>query len=327
MHCDFAFFVGGTHSNAALVQELERLPGSAGIKVFMGSSTGDLLVADDDGLRAILSRTRRRVSVHAEDEARLEERRHHRRQGDPSSHPSWRDEIAALRATERLARIARQCGARVHLLHVSTAEEVAFIRSHKDLVSVELTPQHLTLDAESYARIGTRSQMNPPVRGGRHHEALWLAVADGTADILGSDHAPHTLDEKAKAYPASPSGMPGVQTLVPVMLGHVASGRLSLQRFVDLTSAGPARVFQIAGKGRIAAGYDADFTIVDLNRRAVIRDGWIASRSSWTPFDGMAVTGWPVGTVIRGHRVMWEGELVTPSRGRPVRFPETMPRG
>jgi dihydroorotase len=324
MHCDFAFFVGGTHANSGYVDELERLPGAAGIKIFMGSSTGDLLVADDEGLNAILSRTRRRVSVHAEDEPRLRERLGLRREGDPSSHPVWRDEIAALRATERLVAAARRQGARVHLLHVSTAAEMDFITGHKDYVSVEVTSHHLTLDASAYPRLGTRLQMNPPIRAAEHRERLWRAVGEGVTDVLGSDHAPHTLEEKARPYPASPSGMPGVQTLVPVMLDHVAAGRLSLERFVDLSSAGPARVFGIAGKGRIAVGYDADLTIVDLKRRETIRDAWIASRCGWTPYDGMAVTGWPVGTVVRGERVMWEGSLVTPAAGRAVRFVEAL---
>ncbi len=326
MHCDFAFFVGGTHANAHEVGELERLPGAAGIKIFMGSSTGDLLLADDEGLRTVLSRTRRRVSVHAEDEPRLNERKPLRVEGDPSSHPVWRDETAALRATERLVRAARATGARVHLLHVSTAEEMDYVRAHKDYVSVEVTPQHLTFDASDYARLGTRLQMNPPVRAARHREAIWAGLAEGVADILGSDHAPHTLEEKAKPYPASPSGMPGVQTLVPVMLDHVAAGRLGLARFVDMTSAGPARLFQIAGKGRIAVGYDADLTVVDLKRRETITDAWAASRAGWTPFAGMTVTGWPVGTVVRGARVMWQGDLIAPSTGAPVRFLEALPR-
>ena len=326
MHCDFAFFVGGTHANSGYVDELERLPGAAGIKIFMGSSTGDLLVADDEGLNAILSRTRRRVSVHAEDEPRLRDRMALRVAGDPSSHPVWRDELAALAATTRLVEAARTHGARVHLLHVSTAAEMDFIAGHKDYVSVEVTPHHLTLDASAYARLGARLQMNPPIRSAEHRARLWRAVGEGVADVLGSDHAPHTLEEKAQPYPASPSGMPGVQTLVPVLLDHVAARRLSLERFVDLAAAGPARVFGVAGKGRIAVGCDADLTIVDLDRRETIRDSWIASRSAWTPYDGMTVTGWPVGTVVRGERVMWDGALVMPAAGQAVRFLEVLPR-
>ena len=166
--------------------------------------------------------------------------------------------------------------------------------------------------------------MNPPVRSADHRDGIWHGIEQGIIDVLGSDHAPHTLEEKAKTYPASPSGMTGVQTLVPLMLDHVNAGRLSLARFVDLTSAGPARLFNIACKGRIAAGYDADFTVVDLKRSETITNKWVASRAGWTPYDGVRVTGWPVGTFVRGRRVMWQGELVTPSTGEPVRFLETL---
>jgi dihydroorotase len=327
MHCDFAFFVGGTSENAKDLGQLERLPGCAGIKVFMGSSTGSLLVADDAGLRAILRVIRRRASFHAEDEPRLTERKNLRIEGDPRSHPVWRDEIAALTATQRLVRIAHETGARVHVLHVSTAQEMEFLAGHKDVASVETTPHHLTLEAPGcYERLGTRAQMNPPVRDAVHRAAIWHALAQGVVDVLGSDHAPHTREEKAKTYPASPSGMTGVQTLVPLMLDHVHAGRLSLLRLVDLTSAGPARLFGIAGKGRIAVGYDADLTVVDLKRRETITDRWIASRAGWTPYDGMSVTGWPVGTIIRGRKVMWQGELLAPARGEAVQFNETLPQ-
>jgi len=325
MHCDFAFFVGATADNTKDLAELERLPGCAGIKVFMGSSTGSLLVADDAGLRAVLKVIRRRASFHAEDEARLNERKHLRIEGDPRSHPVWRDEIAALKATQRLVQVAHETGARVHVLHVSAAQEMEFLSHHKDVASVETTPHHLTMAApDCYERLGTRAQMNPPLRDAVHRAGIWRGLEQGVVDVLGSDHAPHTLEEKAKTYPASPSGMTGVQTLVPIMLDHVQAGRLSLLRFVDLTSAGPARLFGIAAKGRIAVGYDADLTVVDLKRRETITDRWIASRAGWTPYDGVSVTGWPVGTLIRGHKVMWEGSLVAAVQGERVRFLETL---
>ncbi|MFG1298327.1 dihydroorotase [Xanthobacter sp. V3C-3] len=325
MHCDFAFYVGGTHDNVADLPELERLPGAAGVKVFIGSSTGSLLVADDDGVRNILKVIRRRAAFHCEDEPRLIERKGLRVPGDASSHPVWRDEVAALTATRRLVTLARETGARVHVLHVTSAEEMAFLADARDVASVEVTPHHLTMAApDCYARLGTLAQMNPPVRDARHRDALWAAIAGGVVDVLGSDHAPHTLEEKQKPYPDSPSGMTGVQTLVPLMLDHIAAGRLSLERFIDLTSAGPARLFGIACKGRIVEGYDADFTVVDLKRRATITNGWIASRAQWTPYDGKEVTGWPVGTFVRGRKVMWEGELTGPSAGQPIRFLETL---
>lgn len=321
MFCDFAFYVGGTRENIDDIPALERLEGAAGMKVFMGSSTGDLLVDDEASLSRIIARISRRAAFHAEDEARLKARAHLRRPGDPTSHPVWRDEQAALMATQQLVRLAEQHGRRVHVLHVSTAEEMAFLAGHKDWASVEVTPHHLTLvGPECYERLGTYAQMNPPVRDERHLRAIWAALGNGVVDVLGSDHAPHTREEKDHPYPGSHSGMTGVQTLVPIMLDHVNAGRLTLERFVDLTSHGPNRLFGIRGKGRIAVGYDADFTIVDLQRRETITNAWIQSRCGWTPYDGLTVQGWPVGTVVRGRRAMWEGAIIGPAQGRPVSF-------
>jgi dihydroorotase len=326
MYCDFAFFVGATRDNVDELGTLELLPGVAGVKVFAGSSTGDLLVDDEETLARILATISRRAAFHSEDEARLRERIKLQREGDPASHSEWRDAGAALASTERLLRLARRAGKRVHILHVSTGEEMALLALHKDVASVEVTPQHLTLAApDAYAALGTKAQMNPPLRDRYHQERLWWGLSQGVVDVLGSDHAPHTLEEKAKPYPATPSGMPGVQTLVPVMLDHVSAGRLSLARFVDLTSAGPQRLFGIAGKGRIAVGYDADFTIVDLKAERVVEDAWIGSKCGWTPFTGCKLRGWPVGTLVRGQLAMWQGELGA-AGGRPVRFGEALPR-
>ena len=188
---------------------------------------------------------KRRAAFHAEDEYRLNDRKHLRIEGDPRSHPVWRDETAALMATQRLVKLAHETGKRIHVLHISTKEEIEFLRDHKDVASCEATPHHLTLAApECYERLGTRAQMNPPVRDADHRDGIWRGIEQGIVDVLGSDHAPHTLEEKAKTYPASPSGMTGVQTLVPIMLDHVNAGRLSLARFVDLTSAGPGAALQ-----------------------------------------------------------------------------------
>lgn len=323
MFCDFAFYIGATRENVDDIPELERLEGSAGIKVFMGASTGELLVEDEPTLDRIIARIGRRAAFHAEDEARLRERAGLRRPGDASSHPEWRDEIAALTATKRLVRLAEKHGRRVHVLHVSTAEEMAFLADHKEWASVEVTPHHLTLVApDCYQRLGTFAQMNPPVREERHRQAIWAALSAGIVDVLGSDHAPHTREEKEHPYPHSHSGMTGVQTLVPIMLDHVNAGRLSLERLVDLTSHGPQRLFGIRNKGRIAVGYDGDLTIVDLKRQQTIDDSMIASRCGWTPYHGVTVKGWPVGTIVRGRRVMWEGEVLGAAGGEPVRFYE-----
>ena len=322
---DHAFFIGAASDNISHLAEWERIPGCAGIKVFMGSSTGNLLVADDETLGRVLAEGFRRIAVHCEDEGRLIERKHVAEEGaHPRVHHQWRDVETALMASTRLINLAEKAGRRVHVLHVTTAEEMAFLADYKDFATVETTPQHLTLAApECYERLGTYAQMNPPIRGARHRDALWKAIADGTVDVLGSDHAPHTREEKDKPYPASPSGMTGVQTLVPLMLDHVKQGRLSLERLVDLTSAGPARIYNITGKGRIAVGYDADFTIVDMKAERIITNDWIESRCGWTPFDGQKVTGWPVATIVRGQTVMRDGQLLGSASGEPVRFQES----
>ena len=322
--CDFAFFVGACAENADYLATLERHPGCCGVKIFMGSSTGSLLVPDDGLLEHVLRSGRRRVAVHAEDEPRLKARQHIAAEsGDVHDHPVWRDAESAMLATRRLLALVRRTGRRAHVLHVTTAAEMAMLAAARDLVTVEVTPQHLTLAAPGcYDELGTRAQMNPPIRGEDDRAGLWAAVASGIVDVVGSDHAPHTLDEKARDYPASPSGMPGVQTLVPLLLDHVNAGRMSLERFVDLTAHGPNRIYQIAGKGRLTVGYDADLCLADLAARRPFSDAQMLSRSGWTPFDGMTVTGWPTMTILRGAVVMRDGELIDQPIGRPVTFAE-----
>ena len=292
----------------------------------MGASTGDLLSPDDETIRGILKSGRRVVAVHAEDNDRLQERAHLVADGAPvTMHPVWRDVEVCLKATQRILKLAEETRRRVHVLHITTGEEMALLGRHKHIASVETTPQHLTLCApDDYERIGSRAQMNPPIRDKEQRAALWQAVADGVVDIIGSDHAPHTLEEKSQPYPQSPSGMTGVQTLVPIMLNHVNEGRLTLERFVDMVCAGPARVFRIAGKGRVAVGYDADFTVVDMKADREITDAWIKSKSGWTPYDGKRVTAWPMATIIRGHTVMREDELLGAPLGQQVQFQDTL---
>ena len=325
MHCDHAFFAGATHGNPRELAELELLPGVCGVKIFMGASTGDLLVEDDDGVREVLAHGRRRVAIHSEDEYLLREGKALAREGDWTSHPEARSTQAAVRCTQRLLKLARETGRRIHILHISTADEIPLLAAAKDIATAEILPNHLTLAApECYERLKGLAQQNPPVRAQHHQDGLWQGIRNGVFDVMGTDHAPHTLEEKDQPYPKSPSGMPGVQTLVPIMLNHVAEGRLSLARFVDLVCHGPQRVFGIAGKGRIAIGYDADFTVVDLARAETITNSQQATKSRWTPYEGMRVTGWPIGTIIRGRRVMWSGEILGDAGGAPVRFQETL---
>lgn len=319
---DYAFFIGAAPDNIDDLATLEQLPGCSGIKLFMGSSTGNLLMADDENIGRALANGHRRMAIHAEDEPRLKERQALLSPDSPAEmHPVWRDAEAARRATERVLRLARRYNRLVHVLHVSTGDEMVLLREARDIATVETTPQHLTLAApDCYRRLGNYARMNPPIRDESHRAALWKAVADGTVDVIGSDHAPHTREEKERSYVESPSGMPGVQTLVPIMLDHVNAGRISLQRFVDLTSAGPARIYRISNKGRVAEGFDADFTLVDLKASRRIEDSWIASRCGWTPFAGVTVTGWPIATILRGTAIMRDDELLGEPSGQPIQF-------
>jgi dihydroorotase len=320
--CDFAFFVGATSENAGELDSIARTPGCCGIKIFMGSSTGDLLVADDVSLEKIFRGSRRPIAVHCEDEAILNSRKWIAEKGrHPRYHPVWRNVESALNATKRIVRIAEKYKRRVHILHVSSAEEMDFLRTRKHIASVECLPQFLTLAGpEAYNTLGTFAQMNPPIRGQRHQDALWKAIQDGTVDVLGSDHAPHTYAEKSLPYPQSPSGLTGVQTLLPLMLNHVSAGRLSLEHLVKLISQNPAKIYGARSKGGIEIGKDADFSVVDMKAKRMIHHGWIKSRCAWTPYDGMTVTGWPIMTILRGQIAMRDDTVFSNVIGRKISF-------
>jgi dihydroorotase len=321
-HADYAFYVGATAENAEDLGALESLPGCAGVKLFMGSSTGTLLVDDEVSLHRIFASGRRRIAIHAEDEHRLRERKPLALAEKVETHPEWRDEETAIRATRRALRLATEHGRPVHILHVTTGQEMALLASHnRDIASVEVTPQHLTLAApECYRRLGTLAQMNPPLRDLSHQVAFWQAVRDGIVDVIGSDHAPHTIEEKSRPYPASPSGMPGVQTLLPLLLTHYAAGRLSLSRVVTLTASRPAHLFGLRGKGEIAVGYDADLVLVDLDRAWTIEKDWLRSKCGWSPFEGWEAIGKPIATLLRGRVVARDGELVGLAEGKMLEF-------
>jgi len=324
MWCDHAFYIGASADNIDELADLELMAGCCGIKLFMGSSTGSLLVDDDEALDGLFKSGRRRIAIHAEDNARLESRKNLTIEGHPQTHPIWRDTISALAATHRAIKLARQHNRLVHILHVSTEEEMKFLAQHKDIATVEATPQHLIMSApDCYDRLGTLAQMNPPIRSEQNRQGLWQWLHQGVVDIVATDHAPHTLEEKQALYPNSPSGMPGVQTLLPLMLNAVHQNQISLVHMVELISAAPARVFGIEGAGRIVVGARANFSVVDLNSKFTIEEDWLASRCGWSPFTGTEVTGKPIGTVIRGHRVMWDGAVIGTPIGDPISFLDT----
>lgn len=320
---DYAFFIGASAENATHLDELQQLPGCCGVKIFMGSSTGSLLVSEEKALEEVVKHLLRRCSVHCEQESRLRERRPlvENHIGEVHLHPFWRDEITAFNATKQMVELAEKFDKKVHILHVTTAEEMQYLATKKHVASVEVTPQHLTLYAEEcYERLGTLAQMNPPIRSKQHQDALWKAIDNGTVDIIGSDHAPHTLEEKNIPFPNSPSGMPGVQTTVPVMLNHVNQGRLSLTRLIELMHYNPCRLFAMPDRMGIAVGKRANFTIVDMNKENTITSDWIESKVAWTPFEGMKVKGWPIATMLHGKMAYRDGEFLAKPSGRPIAF-------
>lgn len=321
--CDVGLYVGASKKNIAELAALELQPNVCAVKVFAGSSTGDLLVEDDASLEAVMRSGRRRIAYHSEDEYRLQERKPQFHAGMPHrNHMVWRDVECAMLGSRRLMALARKTDRPAHILHVSTAEELEFLKDYRDVCTVEVLLNHLTQTDEAYDRLGGYAVMNPPIRDARHMAAAWAAVADGTVDVVGSDHAPHSRAAKERPWPDGAAGLTGVQTIVPLMLDHVSAGRLSLSRLVDLMCAGPARVYGVTGKGRLAAGYDADFTLVDMQKQRTIEESWIVSPCGWTPFAGQRCTGWPMMTIIRGEVAMRDDEVIGTPRGAPVRFAE-----
>jgi dihydroorotase len=324
---DYAFYLGGTMRTSKNLPEWEKLKGVCGIKIFMGASTGDLMTATDEEVESVVSNGGRVIAVHAEDQMIMMNNFESilGSSKDVSMHCKWRSPESCLSATTRVVNLARKHKRRVHILHITTREEMEFLSKNKDVASVELLANHLTLNApECYENLGTLAQQNPPIREKHHQEALWHALNNNIVDIIASDHAPHTLEEKSAPYPKSPSGTPGVQTLVPIMLNHVNNGKLSLSKLVSLWSYGPERIHKISGKGRIEKSYDADFTIVDMNKEMIITNDQQRSKSKWTPYDGMKVKGWPTHTIVRGNVVMQDDDIISQPIGKIIEFKETM---
>ncbi len=320
--CDVGLYVGATKQNIGTLATLEAMPGICAIKLFAGSSTGTLLVEDDASIEAVMRAGRRRIAFHSEDEYRLQARRQLFALGDGfANHAQWRDPECAALGTRRIMALARKTGRPAHILHVSTEEEFSVLADYRDVASVEVLVNHLTQMApDAYDRLGAYAVMNPPIRDRRHVEAAWRAVADGLVDTIGSDHAPHPRSAKERPWPETAAGLTGVQTLVPVMLEQVHQGRLSLPRLVDLMAAGPARIYGAVGKGRIAAGYDADFTLVDLQAQRRIEPEWLVSPCGWSPFMGESMTGWPMMTIVRGAVVMRDGAVLGAPVGQSMAF-------
>jgi dihydroorotase len=321
MHCNYAFYFGATPENTDQLSKLKDLKGCCGVKLFAGSSTGKLLVAKEEDIEKVISNSDRVVSIHSEDEEILNLRKKFIKEGDVHSHPEWRNNECAMSSTRRVVKIAERYNKQIHVLHVTTKEEVDFLAMHKKNVTFEITPQHLTLYApDCYDKLGSFAQMNPPIRKKEHYDRLWIAVKNSIVDVLGSDHAPHSKEDKNKKYPTSPSGMPGVQTILPIMLNHINNNKLTLEQLIKLMCENPCKIFGIQNKGYIKEGFDADLTIVDMNKEQTIKNEIMATKCGWTPFHDMTIKGFPVATIINGRTVMSDGKVITENSGQPLEF-------
>ena len=321
MHCNYAFYFGATPENVDQLSKLKNLKGCCGVKLFAGSSTGKLLVAKEEDIEKVISNSDRVVSIHSEDEEILNLRKKFIKEGDVHSHPEWRNNECAMSSTRRVVKIAERYDKQIHVLHVTTKEEVDFLAMHKENVTFEITPQHLTLYApDCYDMLGSFAQMNPPIRKKEHYDRLWTAVKNSIVDVLGSDHAPHSKEDKNRKYPTSPSGMPGVQTILPIMLNHINNKKLNLEQLIKLMCENPCKIFGIQNKGYIKEGYDADLTIVDMNKEQTIKNEMMATKCGWTPFHDMTIKGFPVATIINGKTVMSNGKVITEGSGQPLEF-------
>ena len=321
MHSNYAFYFGATPDNTDQLAKLKDVEGCCGVKLFAGSSTGNLLVDKEADIEKVISSSDRIVSIHSEDEDIIKLRKKFIKKGDVHSHPEWRNVECAMSSTRRVVKIAERYNKKIHVLHITTKEEVDFLAMHKKNVTFETTPQHLTLYApDCYEKLGSYAQMNPPLRTKEHYDRLWVAIKNNVVDVLGSDHAPHLKENKDKEYPNSPSGMPGVQTIFPVMLNHVNDGKLTLQQLINLMCENPCKIFGIKNKGFIKEGFDADLTIADMNKEVIIKNEMIASKCGWTPFNNYKVKGFPVGTIVNGNLVMSDGKVIMESKGTPLNF-------
>ena len=321
MYCNYAFYFGATANNAIELSDLKNLEGCCGIKLFAGSSTGNLLVADEKDIEKVFQSSSKVVAVHSEDEEILNNNKKLIKNGDVHSHPIWRSDECAISSTRRIVKIAERYNKKAHILHITTKQEIDFLSQHKGNITFEITPQHLTIFApDCYDKIGTYAQMNPPIRDKSHYDKLWYAVKNNFNDTIGSDHAPHLKKNKEKEYPNSPSGMPGVQTLMTVMLNHVNDGKLSLNQLINLVCENPVKIFGIKKKGFINEGFDADFTIVDMNKTIEIKNENIESKCGWSPFHGFKFKGTPVATIVGGNIKMKDGEIIGDPEGKPLVF-------
>jgi len=322
MHCNYAFYFGATNENSNKLDFIKNLDGCCGVKMFVGSSTGDLLVKDDFYIQEVIKNSPKIVSIHSENEDILLDRKNTIEEGNVKSHYKWRSVDCAMSSTKKLIDYSNKYKKNIHILHITTKDEVDYFRDQKPkFTTLETTPQHLTLSAPyDYEKLDTFVQINPPIRTKDHQEGIWKGIDDNLISIVGSDHSPHTIEEKKQAYPKSPSGMPGTQTIGLIMTDYYLKGRIGIKKLVDLLCTNPCKIFKIKDRGSISVGNFADFTIYNLNKSFVIKDEWIESNCSWTPFNGKKISVSPFGTIISGKKVVWNQKMEEKNSGIPIAF-------
>jgi dihydroorotase len=323
---DFSFFAGATNDNLSQLKVMEKMPGCPGTKIFVGSSTGNMLVDDENILRSYFRTLKRPIAIHSEDEALLQKNKIIREFSTTAlDHERWRSREVALSSTKKIIRLAQDTGKKIHILHITSKEEIEYLAKHKNICTVEVLPQHLTLIApECYFELGTKAQMNPPIRYLQDNQALWEGIRNGTIDVIGSDHAPHTILEKQKGPVHAPSGLPGVQTMLPLMLEHVHQKKLTLNHVVKLLCENPATLYGIYNKGFLQEDFDADFNLIDLNTTTTIQNKDMKSKCGWTPYDGKTIHGKILATFLRGKKIVDNGELRHNRGGRALNFKESI---
>lgn len=316
---NYGFFIGATAENLPDLQTAHPTPG---IKIFMGSMHGALLVDQEAALENIFATGTRLIAVHAEDQNRIRQRRElFAGATDPAVHSQIQDNQAALNATQLALKLSKKYRRRLHILHLSTGEEANLLRQDKPAwVTAEVTPQHLLLNTDAYATIGTLAQMNPPLRSSLDNQILWQALLDGVIDFIATDHAPHTLEEKAQSYPNTPSGMPGVETSLALMLTQAMQNRCTIAQVSHWMSTAVAQAYGIPQKGSIAPGYDADLILVDLDHYYPVRREDLQTKCGWSPFEGWNLTGWTQMTIVGGQVVYDRGKFYSEVRGQALTF-------
>lgn len=323
-HVNYGIYMGFNGENAGEINKAENIPG---VKIYCAHSTGNMGVGPDYLEDAFTKINRDKLLLfHSEDEACIAEHktevlaRYVGRDVNPAAHTEIRHSDCALMMTKKLCELAKKHERKIHVCHVSTEAEVDLINEYKEFVTCEVAPHHLTLSEDDYEYLGNFVKMNPPVRGRFDVFGLWKCVKAGMVDIIATDHAPHTVEEKEQEYGEAPSGVPGVEMMVPILLNAVNNEGMTIAEVVKLCCEGPAEIFQIPGKGKVEVGFDADLMVVDMDLEKELKDEDVFTKCGWSPYSGSVFKGWPIRTFVAGELVFEEGKVSEKFCGEEISF-------